>query len=194
MIVKDCSKYEELEYKKNELKLDIKFLNSWEQVGVYLKFLTFKLSNVSNKDVSSIRKRLQKLLQQKKLLNRKNYHHWRGVVAYLYSQLSKLLLTSHNLNYPRKNPIYLKQVYTFQSNQIKIRKSEIFTTFGKVHPSFINNLKSKETKSEIKVHLSYLANSYFYNYKPSPRILHQHRFLQNLRKNKDIIITFKPNL
>ena len=74
-MVKDCSKYEELEYKKNELKLDIKFLNSWEQVGVYLKFLTFKLSNVSNKDASLIRKRLPKLLQQKKLLNRKNYHH-----------------------------------------------------------------------------------------------------------------------
>ena len=39
------------------------------------------------------------------------------------------------------------------------------------------------------MHLSYLANSYFYNYKPSPRILHQHRVLRNLRKNKDIVIT-----
>ena len=42
------------------------------------------------------------------------------------------------------------------------------------------------------MHLSYLANSYFYNYKPSSRILRQHRTLRNLRKNKDIIIT-KPN-
>ena len=42
------------------------------------------------------------------------------------------------------------------------------------------------------MHLSYLANSYFSNYKPSPRILRQHRVLQNLRKNKDIIIT-KPD-
>ena len=39
------------------------------------------------------------------------------------------------------------------------------------------------------MHLSYLANSYFYNYKPSPRILRQHRVLRNLRKNKDIVIT-----
>ena len=38
----------------------------------------------------------------------------------------------------------------------------------------------------------YLANSYFYSYKPSPHILRQHRILQNLRKNKDIIIT-KPD-
>ena len=37
------------------------------------------------------------------------------------------------------------------------------------------------------MHLSYLAYSYFCNYKLSPRILHQHRDLRNLRKNKDII-------
>ena len=42
------------------------------------------------------------------------------------------------------------------------------------------------------MHLSYLANSYFYNYKPSPRILRQHRVLRNLRINKDIFIT-KPD-
>ena len=42
------------------------------------------------------------------------------------------------------------------------------------------------------MHLLYLANYYFYNYKPSPCILRQHRILQNLKKNKDIVIT-KPN-
>ena len=35
----------------------------------------------------------------------------------------------------------------------------------------------------------YLANSYFYNYKPSPRILRQYCVLGNFRKNKDFIIT-----
>ena len=39
------------------------------------------------------------------------------------------------------------------------------------------------------MHLSYLADSYFYNYKLSPRMLRQHRILRNLRKNKVIIIT-----
>ena len=53
----------------------------------------------------------------------------------------------------------------------KIRKSEIFTTFEKIHRSFLNNFKSDKIKSQIKAHLSYLTNSYFYNYKPSPRIL-----------------------
>ena len=42
------------------------------------------------------------------------------------------------------------------------------------------------------MHLSYLANSYFYNYKPSPCILRHHCVLQKLRKNKDIIVT-KPD-
>ena len=73
----------------------------------------------------------------------------------------------------------------------KIRKSEIFTTFEQIHHSFLNNLKSEKTESQIKAHLSYLANSYFYDYKPSPRILRQYRVLQNLRKNKEIVIT-KP--
>ena len=76
------------------------------------------------------------------------------------------------MNYPRKNMIYLKQFYTVQSNQIK---------FG-----------NRKFESQIKAHLSYLANSYFYKYKSSPRILRQHRVLRNLRKNKDIVIT-KPD-
>ena len=71
----------------------------------------------------------------------------------------------------------------------KIRKSAIFTTFEKIHRSFLNNLKSEESNSQIKAHLSYRANSYLYNYEPSPCILRQRRVLRNLRKNKDIVIT-----
>ena len=97
----------------------------------------------------------------------------------------------HNKKSDNKNLIYLKQGYTFQSDQIKIGKFEIFTTFQKIHCSFFYNIKSKETKSQIKVHLSYVANFYFYNYKP-PRILPQHRVLWNYRKNKAIVIT-KPD-
>ena len=56
--VKDFREYEKLEYKKNKLKLDIDLLNNCKQLGMYPKFLIFKLLNVSNKDVSSICKRL----------------------------------------------------------------------------------------------------------------------------------------
>ena len=75
----------------------------------------------------------------------------------------------------------LKAGLYFSIQRDKIRHSEIFTTFEKIHQSFLNNLKSEEAKSQIKGYLSYLANSYFYNYNPSPRILPQHRVLRNLR-------------
>ena len=86
----------------------------------------------------------------------------------------------------------LKAGLYFSIQPHKIRKSEIFTTLEKILRSFINNLKSDKTKSQIKAHLLYLANSYFYNYKPSPCILRQHRVLRNLQRNKDIVIT-KPD-
>ena len=56
--VRNFHKYEKLEYKKNKLKLDIDFLNKCKQLGVYPEFLIFKLPNVSNRDASSICKRL----------------------------------------------------------------------------------------------------------------------------------------
>ena len=55
----------------------------------------------------------------------------------------------------------LKAGLYFSIQPDKIRKSKIFSTFEKIHRSFINNLKSEKTKSQIKAHLSYLANSYF---------------------------------
>ena len=84
----------------------------------------------------------------------------------------------------------LKAGLYFSIQTDKIRKCEIFTTFEKIHRSFLNNLKSEERKSQVKAHLLYLANLHLYNYKP--HILHQHCVLRNLRKNKDIVIT-KPN-
>ena len=56
--VKDFWRYGKLEYKKNKLKIDIDFLNSCKQLGVYPRFLIFKLPNVFIKDPLSIRKRL----------------------------------------------------------------------------------------------------------------------------------------
>ena len=83
----------------------------------------------------------------------------------------------------------LKEGLYFSIQPDKIRKSEIFTTFEKIH--FLRTLNPRKP-SQIKAHLSHLANSYFYNYKPSLPKLRQHRVLRNLRKNKDIVIT-KPH-
>ena len=99
-------------------------------------------------------------------------------------------LTQYELSQEETDLLKADLYFSIQPN--KFRKSEIFTTFEKIHRSFSKNLKSEETKSQIKAHLSYLANSYFYNYKPFPRILHQYRVLRNLRKHNNITIT-KPN-
>ena len=237
--VKDFRKYEKLKYKQNKLKLDIDFLNNCKQLAMYPKFLIFKLPNVSNKDVLSIRKRPLRSAIDK---CNKELHHVPKELAQSETFLSKQLstidfyiikssITSHSkkwlqklLNTHQKKLSSLTRncslpTFTFNetiSNLTQyelsqeevdllkaglyfsiqadiIRKSEIFTTFEKIHLSFINNLKYEETKNQIKVHLSYLANSYFYNYKPSPLMLRQHRVLRNLRQNKDIAKTKKPD-
>ena len=58
VMIKYFRKYEKLKYKQNKLKLDIDFLDNCRQLSVYLRFLIFKLPNVSNKDALPIRKRL----------------------------------------------------------------------------------------------------------------------------------------
>ena len=214
------------------------FLNNSKQLSVYPKFLIFKLSNVSNKDALSIRKRVlrsaiikrNKELQHlsKELSLSENflstqlstvdfYILTKAITSYnekslqksLKSQQKKLSSLTRDCNLPiftaneaittftqyklfQEESDLLKAGLYFSIQPDKIRKSEIFTTFEKIHRSFLNNLKSDETKSQIKAHLSYLANSYFCNYKHSPRVLRQHRILRNLRKNKDIVIT-KPD-
>ena len=200
-----------------------------------MKFFIFKLSNVSNKDSLSIRKRLLRSAINKR--NKELQHLSKELsLSFLSTQLSTIDLyivikpiTSYNKKSLQKSlhtqqkklssltrdcnvPVFttnktitnltqhelsqeesdlLKAGLYFSIQPDQIRKSEIFTTFEKIHRSFLNKIKSEETKSQIKAHLSYLANSYFYNCKPSPRILRQYRVLQNLRKNKDIFIT-KP--
>ena len=127
----------------------------------------------------------------------------------LYTQQKKLYSLTRDCNLPiftanetisnltqsklsQEESDLLKASLYFSIQPDKIRKSEIFTIFEKIHCSILKNLKSEETKNQIEAHLSYLANSYFYHYKPSPGILRQHRILQNFRKNKYIVMT-KPN-
>ena len=75
-------------------------------------------------------------------------------------------LTQYELS--QEESVLLKADLYFSIQPDKIRKSEIFTTFEKIHRSFTNNLKSDEIKSQIKTHLLYVAKSYFYIYKSSP--------------------------
>ena len=114
--VQDFQKYEKLQYKKNKLKLDINFLNNCKQLGVYPKFLIFKLPKVSNKDAVSVRKRLLRSAINKR--NKELQHVSKDVTLsenFLSKQLStidfyilKKFITSHN----KKS--LLKSLYTQQ--------------------------------------------------------------------------------
>ena len=99
--VKDFHKYEKLEYKKNKLKLEIDFLSNCRQFGVYPKSLIFKLPNVSNKDASSIPKRL--LCSTINKYNKELQHVLKELSIsenFLYKQLSTIDSTSlKNLQY-----------------------------------------------------------------------------------------------
>ena len=160
--IKHFRKYEKLQYKNNKLKLDIDFLNNCKQLGLYPKFLIFKLPNVSNKDAVSIRKRLLRSAINKRnkelqhvskdlslsenflskqlstidfyiLTKSITWHNKKSLLKSLYTQQKKLSSltkdcslpiftaneTAYNLTQYELSLTYLKEVYTFQSNQIK---------------------------------------------------------------------------
>ena len=125
-------------------------------------------------------------------------HNKKSLQKSLYTQQKKLSSLTRDCNLPiftanetitnltqyelsQEESDLLKAGLYFSIQPDKIRKSEIFTTFEKIHRSFLNNLKSGET-----------IGQNFYNYKPSPRLLRQHCVLRNLTKNKDIVLT-KPD-
>ena len=172
----------------------IKNFNMFQKISVYPKtfylnsFLLLTSTIITKSITSHNKKSLQKLLytRQKKLFSLA-----RDCSLPIFTANKTITnLTQYELSQEESD--LLKADLYFSIPPDKLRKSKIFTIFEKINRSFINNLKSEETKSQIKVHLSNLVNSYFYNYKPSPHILHQIRISQNLRKNKDIAI-MKPD-
>ena len=200
---KDFRKYEKLDYKKNKLKLDIAFLSNCKQLGVYPKFLIFKLPNISNKDALSIRKRLlcsainkgNKQLQDlsKELSLSVNFlstqlstiHFYistnsitsdnkKLLQKLLHTQQKKLSSLTRDCNLPiftanetitnltqyelsQKESDLLKAGLYFSIPPEKVRKSEIFTIFEKIHRPFPKNRgNQKSDKSSSAVFCEFL--------------------------------------
>ena len=100
--VKDFQKHEKLEYKKNKLKLDIDFLNNCKQLGVYPKFLVFKLPNVSNKGALSRRVKDSFVAPSTSVMKNYNIFQNNSVYPKTFYVHSFLVLTStylHNLKH-----------------------------------------------------------------------------------------------
>ena len=172
----------------------IKNFNIFQKNSVYPK--TFLCTQLSTIDFDILTKSL--ISYSKKSLQKSSHTHQKKLSSLMRDcnlpifTAIETITTLKQYELSQEESDLLKTGLYLSIQPDKIQESEIFTTFEKIHRSFLNNLKSEETKSQIKAHLSYLVNSYFYNYKPSPCILRQHRVLRNLRKNKDIVIT-KPD-
>ena len=146
-----------------------------KELSLSENFLSTQLSTIDfyilTKSITSYNKKsLQKSLytQQKKLSSLT-----RNCNLPIFT-VNELLLISRNMNYTRKNLIYLKQVYTFQSNQIKFEnpksslplkrfivhflttlnpgkpKVKMFTTTNLLHVYNVN-IASCETLQKIKI-------------------------------------------
>ena len=100
--------------------MDIDFINYCKQLGVYPKFLIFKLLNVSNKDASSIRKRLLRSginKRNKELQHSKNLKELSISENILSKQLSTIdfyILKKSAISY--NNKLLQKSLYTQQKN------------------------------------------------------------------------------
>ena len=130
----------------NERNKELQHLS--KELSISVNFLSTKLSTIdfyihTKSILWYSKKSLQKSLytQQKK-----NYLHWQEIATYLYSQLTKLLLISRNMNYPRKNLIYLKQGYTFQSNQTKFENPKSSLPLKRFIVHFLTTLNPRKPK------------------------------------------------
>ena len=93
-----------------------------KELSLSENLLSTQLSTIDfyilTKSITSYNKKLLKkslYIQQKKLFSLTRNCNLRIFTA------KKLLLISRNMNYPRKDLIYFKLVYTFQSNQIRFK-------------------------------------------------------------------------
>ena len=121
-----------------------------KELSLSENFLSTQLSTtdlyILTKSITSYNKKsLQKSLSEI-VINKNCYFHWRQIATYLYSQLKNLLVISRNINYPRKNLIYLKQVYTFQSNQTKFENPKSSLPLKRFIVRFLTTLNPRKPK------------------------------------------------
>ena len=163
--VKDFRKYEKLEDKKNKLKLDIDFLNNCKQLGVYPKSLIFKLPNLSNKDASSIHKRLLRSAINKR--NKELYYVLKELNIsrnFLSKQLSTIgfyILQKSTISYNNKS--LQRSLFTQQKKLSSLMRGCSLPTF--TASKTITNLTKYELSQEesdlLKAGLNFSIQSIF---------------------------------
>ena len=71
----------------------------------------------------------------------------------------------------------------------RLSKTDILSTFEKIHSAMVKDIKENADKASLKAQLSFLANSYHSSYKPTKATLKKHGVIKKLRRNKNIVIT-----
>ena len=86
----------------------------------------------------------------------------------------------------------LKNGLSFAIPPKRVSKADVFTTFEMVSRFMTSNLKQEDYECPVKAELSYLANLYVSEYRPSRETLKKHKILNKLRDNTNIVIC-KPD-
>ena len=234
----ELRKLERLRVKFLKSSHDVCFLNNCRSFGVFPKFITFNLPNVSRKDVIGIRKKLLRsaIHQQNKRKNQSekeltthatnlrsklSFVDWFILNKYIKEIVDKKIkkcvkiqekklknLTKHtslqclnpnktitnltNYNLTQEETELLKNGLFFSIAPPFLKKSDVFTSFENIHRFLSKNLIDEANKPQLKAEISHMTHTYFSNYKPSRRILHQHNILTKLKNNKDLVIC-KPD-
>ena len=128
----------------------IKNFNMFQKISVYPKTAFYYRLLHSYKSITSHNKKslLKSLYTQQKKLSSLT----RDCSLPLFTD-NKTITNLAQYELSQEESDLLKAGLYFSVQPDKIRKSEIFTTFEKIHRSFIDNLKSEETTSQIKAHL-----------------------------------------
>ena len=83
----------------------------------------------------------------------------------------------------------LKNGLEFSITPRFLKKTDVFCQFDMTAKFMTQELADNQTSTRLKNELSEMANSYVYKYTPSFNSLKKHKILQELKCNKDIVIT-----
>ena len=75
----------------------------------------------------------------------------------------------------------------------QLTKTEVSTTFDMIHRFLRSELSSNQFENALKTDISYLANNYYSNYRPSLNTLKNTRYYRNLKETNTIIRPDKGN-
>ena len=141
LVVSNFRKLEKLTTQSRKAELDVRFLKNCQAFGVYPKFITFDLHNVSNLYAVYIRKRLLRTSIRKRVKEKKNHDNdldkqWQKLKGFLSSIDLLILKKVRKRNVERKVSLFIK---THEKKLIALTKN---TSVPFTHNDTVINISS----------------------------------------------------